>query len=244
MKAVLALALAAPAFGFVTPAATSRASVQVHETKDDLADLAKELNPVIGFWDPLGCLNLDFWGLGTEGTIGYLRHAEIKHGRVAMAGFLGYLVQSTDFVSGPHKILPFKGYTPGLTPPEQWDAIPLIGKLQIFTLIGMLESYGEILEVHYCNGGLPGYYPPIKGNRPELWFNLYDPFGWFPEKTEEEKIRGRQVEINNGRLAQFGILSLLSEATTPGSVPALKGLIPVYEGNPMIPFEGDFSIFS
>ena len=51
--------------------------------------------------DPLGCLNLDFWQLGNEGTIGYLRHAEIKHGRVAMAGFLGYLVQSTDFVSGP-----------------------------------------------------------------------------------------------------------------------------------------------
>ena len=55
----------------------------------------------IAFRDPLGCLNLDFWQLGTEGTIGYLRHAEIKHGRVAMAGFLGYLVQSTDFVSGP-----------------------------------------------------------------------------------------------------------------------------------------------
>merc|ERR1712022_69208 len=34
----------------------------------------------IGFWDPLGATDLDFWGLGEEGTIGYLRHAEIKHG--------------------------------------------------------------------------------------------------------------------------------------------------------------------
>jgi hypothetical protein len=83
-----------------------------------------------------------------------------------MAGFLGYLAQSTDFVSGPHSNLPFPGYTAGLTPPEQWDAIPLIGKAQIIVAIGMLESYGEILPVHYTKGGKPGYYPPIKGNRP------------------------------------------------------------------------------
>ena len=65
-----------------------------------------------------------------------------------MAAFLGYLVQSTPLVSGEHLKLPYKGYTAGLTPPEQWDAIPLVGKAQIFILIGMLESYGEILDVH------------------------------------------------------------------------------------------------
>lgn len=194
--------------------------------------------------DPLGALDTNFWGLGTEGTIGYLRHSEIKHGRVAMAAFLGYLVQSTPLVSGPHKLLPYKGYEPGLSPPEQWDAIPVYGKLQIFTLIGMLESYGEILDPHYTKGGLPGYYPPIKGKRPELVLNLYDPFNFFAENTEEQKARGRQVEINNGRLAMIGIFGFVSEATVPGSVPALKGLIPPYEGNVMIPFEGDFTIFS
>mmetsp|Transcript_18849 Transcript_18849/g.60901 ORF Transcript_18849/g.60901 Transcript_18849/m.60901 type:complete len:247 (-) Transcript_18849:244-984(-) len=242
--ALLLLSLSSAALAFVGPSSAPKAATSMAETKEDLADLAVDLNPVIGFWDPLGCLNFEFWGLGNEGTIGYLRHAEIKHGRVAMAGFLGYLAQSTDLVSGPHKILPYKGYEPGLTPPEQWDAIPLVGKLQIITLIGMLESYGEILPVHYTKGGLPGYFPPIKGNRPELVLNLYDPFGFFKFNTEEQKARGRQVEINNGRLAQIGILSILSEATTPGSVPALNGLIPAYSGNPMIPFEGQFSIFS
>jgi len=167
---VLALATGVSAFVANTPA---RAGVQVDATKADMKDLA-EANPdflgsSLGLWDPLGCLSYSFWTLGNEATIGYLRHAEIKHGRVAMAAFLGYLVQSTPFVSGPHSKLPYSGYEPGLTPPEQWDAIPLAGKLQIFTLIGMLESYGEILDVHYCNGGLPGYYPPIKGNRPEIW---------------------------------------------------------------------------
>jgi len=149
--------------------------------------------------DPLGALDTNFWGLGNEGTIGYLRHAEIKHGRVAMAAFLGQLAQSTPLVSGPHKILPFKGYTPGLSPPEQWDAIPLVGKLQIITFIGMLESYGEILAPHYTKGGLPGYYPPIKGKRPELVFNLYDPFGFFKDNSEEKKARGRLSEVRRRR---------------------------------------------
>merc|ERR1711981_524194 len=117
--------------------------------------------------------------------IGYLRHAEIKHGRVAMAGFLGYWAQSTDFISGPHNNLPYRGYEPGLTPPEQWDAIPLIGKVQIITFVGMLESYGELLPQHYTKGGVPGYYPPIKGARPEILLNLWDPFNNLPYRGYE-----------------------------------------------------------
>ena len=101
------------------------------------------LGQSMGFWDPLGLADGDFWGLGNEGTIGYLRHAEIKHGRVAMAGFLGFIAQCTPLVSGEHKFLPYRGYVAGCTPQEQWDNIPLYGKLQIFVLVGMLESYGE-----------------------------------------------------------------------------------------------------
>lgn len=167
-----------------------------------------KLGSALGFWDPLGLADSDFWGLGNEATIGYLRHSEIKHGRVAMAAFLGFLAQSTPLVSGDHKILPYKGYVAGCTPQEQWDNIPYAAKLQIITLIGMLESYGEGAGkpegyVHYCNGGKPGYYPPIKGKGPngEIQFNLFDPLGWFPAKSEEKLEFGRKCEINNGRLA-------------------------------------------
>merc|ERR1739848_940693 len=132
----------------------------------------------------------NFWGLGNEGTIGYLRHAEIKHGRVAMAAFLGYMAGATELVSGPHKILPYRGFEPGLTPPEQWDAIPLYGKLQILVIVGMLESYGEILAPHrgeqrpprharhlldHLRGDGPGLRPGAQGHDPAVRRQRHDP---------------------------------------------------------------------
>ena len=245
-KIIAALALSGAA-AYVAPVAP-KATSSLAASKDEVIALA-EANPdflgkAIGFWDPLGALDSNFWGLGNEGTIGYLRHAEIKHGRVAMAAFLGYMAGATELVSGPHKILPYRGYEPGLTPPEQWDAIPLYGKLQILVIVGMLESYGELLPQHYTKGGVPGYYPPIKGARPEILLNLWDPFNFMARMTPEAKKAGLVKEINNGRLAMLGIFSLISEARVPGSVPVLPNEIPEYTGNVMIPFSGDFSLFN
>merc|ERR1711907_369259 len=68
--------------------------------------------------------------------------------------------------------------------------------------------------------------------------NLYDPFGFNKNKSDEWKAKKLQTEINNGRLAMIGLMSLLSEGAVPGSVPALKGLIPATgEINVMSPFD-------
>ena len=230
------------------PPATAMMGVEV------LKDLAESngdfLGKQIGYWDPfkLGEEG-DFWGLGNEATIGYLRHAEIKHGRVAMAGFLGFCVQSLPIVAGEHIFAPYRGYVPDVSPQEQWDNIPNIAKLQILVFIGMLESYGEGAGspegyVHYCKGGLPGYYPPIAGKGlGQISFNLYKPAfnPFFPEQTEAEKARGRQVEINNGRLAMLGLFSLLSESAAPGAVPGLTILDNILEpfGLGIKPYDGD-----
>merc|ERR1719162_1623480 len=63
--------------------AAPRADVRM-ETLADLQSNAEKLNPVVGYWDPLKLAEGEFWGQSNEATIGFLRHAEIKHGRVAM----------------------------------------------------------------------------------------------------------------------------------------------------------------
>ena len=99
--------------------------------------------------------------------------------------------------------------------------------------------------MHYTKGGMPGYYPPIVGKGGgQIGLNLYKPFDIFPEQDEAQKTRGRQVEINNGRLAMLGLMSLLTESNGL-IVPPLDGIesFPKYAGNVMIPFSADFSLF-
>ena len=47
---------------------------------------------MVQYWDLLKVSEQDFWGAGNDATICFLRYAEIKHGRVAKAGFVVYYV--------------------------------------------------------------------------------------------------------------------------------------------------------
>ena len=89
------------------PVSVARSSVATSSpARDELIDLAEGssegFNP--GFWDPLGCSGMSFLTLDNDQAVGDLRHAEIKHGRVAMAAFLGYCVQCLGVV-GEHTFL-------------------------------------------------------------------------------------------------------------------------------------------
>merc|ERR1719231_622394 len=142
MMKLLALALAlvgATAFQPIrsTPA---RSAVKVSETKADLVELAGKSNPAVKFFDPLGLSEQNFWGTDEAATIGFLRHSEIKHGRIAMFAFVGFCAQSNGFT------WPWAMQTDGTPFPEaggvpgaQWDAISTAAKLQILGFIAIME---------------------------------------------------------------------------------------------------------
>ena len=88
MKLVTAALLAGSAAAFAPATNNARASVAVQESKADLESLAKQLNPVLGFFDPLGLADDEFWGESKEATIGFLRESEIKHGFFNMMGLM------------------------------------------------------------------------------------------------------------------------------------------------------------
>lgn len=162
-------------------------------------------------WDPLGLADI-----GSDETLAWYRHSEVKHGRVAMAAFVGWwavgsglrfpgeLAHGLDFASIPSKGL------------EAWDAVPGWGKAQMLLFAGLIEFHDELFATrrgeggHYLRGGIPG-----KNMVP----GLFDPFGLSKNRSEEAKAKGRDSEIKNGRLAMIGLAGLFCAATIEGSVP-------------------------
>merc|ERR1719428_421376 len=228
------------------------------ETKADLEAIAKSLNPVVGYYDPLnvcgdsklGQLGLGYWAdmydFNSEQTIAWYRQAEIKHGRVAMAAFVGYCIQANGY-HWPFKMTLEGADWPTGTPPEQWDALPLASKYQIILFAGALEAWDECNQPHYTNGRKPGDYPSFDGTyirqKGIAPLDLFDPFGFSKNASPEKKARGLNVEINNGRLAMLAVFAFLSASKAPGSVPLLADKIPPYSGEYMVPFEGNFDLF-
>jgi len=241
-------AVALNTLGFNAPAmmpqAQARSSVSM-ETKADLEALAKTQNPVVGYFDPLNLSDGEFWEQSNEATIGFLRHAEMKHGRVAMAGFVGFCVHENG-IRWPWALstsLPDYSSFEGLSAPAVWDATPQAARLQILLIIGFFEFWSEsdyVLksegQTHYMRGGKPGYFPTFKEIPHPVPLNLFDPFGFTKKLSEEQKAKKLNIEINNGRLAMLGLFSLISEARVPGAVPALAGKIKPYDGEVMSPF--------
>jgi len=215
---------------------------------DELIELAESTPGPVQYWDPLKLSEQDFWGAGNDATIGFLRHAEIKHGRVAMAGFVGYCLHENG-IRWPFPLstsLPDYSSFEGLSAPDVWDATPLAARLQIILVIGFFEFWSEwstALEadgmVHHMSGGKPGQFPAFNTfgvTNPFLPLPLFDPFGFTTDLSEEEKATKLLREVQNGRLAMIGLFSLISEARVPGAVPALAGLIKPYDGEVMGPF--------
>eukprot|EP00324_Dicrateria_rotunda_P000303 CAMPEP_0206156610 /NCGR_PEP_ID=MMETSP1474-20131121/3115_1 /ASSEMBLY_ACC=CAM_ASM_001110 /TAXON_ID=97495 /ORGANISM="Imantonia sp., Strain RCC918" /LENGTH=240 /DNA_ID=CAMNT_0053555747 /DNA_START=24 /DNA_END=746 /DNA_ORIENTATION=- len=174
-------------------------------------------------WDPLGLADL-----GSPATLAWMRHAELKHSRVAMAAFTGWLVGVGNQLAlkNGHDGVHFPGlcsFSEGVSfadiaaaggPLEQWQAVPEFGKFQIIGAIFIIEHQSEWkIKPHYmAPGGKPG---DLKGLK-----NFWDPIGLTSKMDEKKKARQRLSEIKNGRLAMLGLVGCLVGGALPGSIPA------------------------
>ena len=164
MKLAIASVLAGTAAAFTSSSfngvsvqnSVSSSSSLKMETLDDLGVLAKKLNPVVPRFDPLGLSTSNFWGTSQEETIGFLREAEVKHGRIAMFAFVGYIVHANG-ITWPWPMqmdgTPFPTVS---SAPEAWDAISDSAKLQIFAFVGFLEFVSNHVISSFSVNGLFG----------------------------------------------------------------------------------------
>lgn len=200
MKTFTLLALVGSTAAFA-PASQQGVSTQLAA----LGDMAGSTNPIKNF-DPLSLATV-----GSDETLAWFRAAELKHSRVAMLAFSGYVVQANgfhfpgDLATG----ISFESLS-SIKPFDAWEAVPDAGKAQILGTIFIAELASESQGTHYMKGG----------GTPEVVFPKFDFTGVDDAVMKTKKSR----ELNNGRLAMIGIMSFIAASNIPGSVPALTGL--------------------
>eukprot|EP00567_Pseudictyota_dubia_P012103 CAMPEP_0197435312 /NCGR_PEP_ID=MMETSP1175-20131217/2926_1 /TAXON_ID=1003142 /ORGANISM="Triceratium dubium, Strain CCMP147" /LENGTH=207 /DNA_ID=CAMNT_0042964323 /DNA_START=51 /DNA_END=674 /DNA_ORIENTATION=+ len=200
--AALVLALAGSAAAFA-PSAPAKVQTAVSASLDDIGGGTAPLKN----FDPLRLAQS-----GSDETLAWYRAAELKHGRCAMVATVGYLVNGAGF-HFPGMLSTSEGISfeslASMKPIDAWAAVPDAGKAQILFTILIAEIATEAKKPHYMKGGaLPTMvFPPID-------------FSGVDADTLETK---RCRELNNGRLAMIAIMSFISAANIPGSVPALVG---------------------
>ena len=194
--AVLASLIAsAAAFAPAKQAATTSTSLKAFENEIGA-------QPPLGFYDPLGLLND-----ADQERFDKLRYVELKHGRVCMLAFVGFLVPKAgihlpgdiDFEGNA-----FASFPSGLAAVNGPDAISTPGLLQVLAFIAFLEF--RVMQDVTGQGEFLGDFR-----------NGFD-FGW-DKKDPEWQTQKRTVELNQGRAAQMGILGLMVHEQLGGTLP-------------------------
>ena len=153
LSTIIALLASASTVAAFAPSQSSSGSA-LSATKADI--LSEPDTTEFGkIWDPLGLSEI-----GSDETLAWFRHSEVKHGRIAMAAFVGWwatgaglrfpgeLDYGLDFASIPSKGL------------DAWEAVPGWGKAQLLIFAGLIEFHDELWysqkSTHYMRGGTPG----------------------------------------------------------------------------------------
>jgi len=184
---VLALTVASASAFVAAPRAAAAPKTVVAAFETEIG-----AQPPLGCWDPFGLLeNAD------QDRFDRLRFVEIKHGRVSMLAFTGYMTTTAglrlpgDIDLSGHSFASVGSGLKGIS------EIPPAGLFQMIFTVGFLELF---VMRDSANGAAPGDFP---GD----FRNGFD-FGWDNQSPEWQSSK-RAIELNNGRAAQMGILGLM-----------------------------------
>merc|ERR1719428_2715328 len=192
----------------MVPHVTARAISPQMAFIDSLEGTGEETGGEI--WDPL-----DISGSVGDEALMWFRASELKHGRVAMLASVGYLVGAAG-ITFPGEIgdgVTFASVNAnGVF--NAWSAVPEAGKLQILSLIFLLELSSESKKPHYMRGGVPGKIDslPFDGIT-GIWapkIKFWDPLNFTGALSAEQLAKKRKAELKNGRLAMIGIMSFVA----------------------------------
>lgn len=131
----------------------------------------------------------------------YLRESELKHGRIAMLAWSGFVAVDMGF-----RIYPLPKAYEGLSSATAHDPLVKQGAMgNILLFIGLLEMVGwlSISEMLQGSGREAGDYG-------------LDPLNFLKGKTEEEIKEMKLKELKNGRLAMFAFGGVVTQAVLTG----------------------------
>jgi len=193
MKLLAALLLSSSAAAFTVPNSHGASSQLKMSYESEPGVIAPT-----GYFDPAGLARGK-----DQATFDQYRAAEIKHGRVAMLAVVGYVVP--EFYRFPGEIAPGLKFADVPNGVAAINAIPALGWLQIFFLIGAVDYYGFLkYEV-----GIPDLAPEVAAKR-------------------------TTQELQNGRLAMLAILELLRHDSQNLVEPDFDGLDNLITGLPFL----------
>merc|ERR1711935_78403 len=157
----------------------------------------------VSIFDPLGLSK----GIDEEKFIRW-RTIEIKHGRICMMAFLGFIWQQ-----GVGHLPGYISHSPDLKFADIPDgvaaiaAVPAVGWAQILWFCGLLELGMFSVNTQRAPGAFNFYRP----GGPEL--------GGYPGVTDENRAQKLTIELQNGRLAMLGVFGLLcGDVVAPGTM--------------------------
>jgi len=195
----------------------TEASLAAFEEAQEVADATEAATPAfdvrslagisapLGFWDPA-----NFCEGSKEGTIRFWREVEIKHGRVAMLGAVGFLVaeQWHPLWGGEIDVPSFIAFQQ--TPLQTfWPVvIAAIAAYEVFSVFTFARPY----DLFYTEAG--GLWQ-IRADHPPGDMR-FDPLGLKP--TDPEARREMETkELNHGRLAMIAMAGMVVQEGVSGA---------------------------